>query len=197
MEYKSYESGVEVTGAGLSIMLESFKDFTLLASQIMLAEGIGAEDEGGIVRVDPEGWYPLDNYLRALQRVTQEVGDQIVYQGGLATPKHAKFPPDIKDVHAALGSIDIAYHMNHRKSGALMFDPTTGSMAEGIGHYRYQKADARKIIMTCANPYPCELDRGLITAMAKRFEPNANVTHDRTKPCRKQGGESCTLLINW
>lgn len=197
MEYVSFEPGVEITGNGINVVLDSFKDFTLLASQIMLAEGVGRDDGAGLVTVNPDEWYPLDNYLRALKRVTQEVGDQVVYQGGLATPKHAKFPPNITEIHGALGLVDIAYHMNHRKAGTPMFDPATGTMTEGIGHYHYKKADARRIVMTCANPYPCEFDRGLITAMAKRFEPNANVVHDKSKPCRKQGAESCTLLINW
>lgn len=197
MEYVSYEPGIEIAGSGLNVVLDSFQNFTYLASQIMLSEGIGEDDGTGLVTVNPEDWYPLENYLKALQRMTKEVGDQVVYQGGLAVPKHAKFPPTVQDIHAALGSVDVAYHMNHRKNGVPMFDPATGTMLEGIGHYHYQRVDARKITLVCANPYPCELDRGLITAMAKRFEPNSNVVHDRSKPCRKQGAESCTLLVTW
>lgn len=197
MEYQSYEPGIEISGTGLKVVLASFNNFTLLASQIMLAEGIGAEDEDGIVTVDAEGWYPLDNYLRVLKRMSQEVGEQVVYQGGVATPKHAKFPPNIKDVHDALATVDVAYHMNHRKNGIPMFDPAAGTMVEGIGHYHYKRVDARKIVMTCSNPYPCIFDRGIVTAMAERFEPSASVVHEKGKPCRKQGADSCTLTVSW
>ena len=36
---------------------------------------------------------------------------------------------------ASLASLDVAFHMNHRKRGRAMYDPTTRAMREGIGHY--------------------------------------------------------------
>jgi hypothetical protein len=54
--------------------------------------------------------------------------------------------------------------------------------------------------MVCANPYPCDFDRGIVEAMAGRFRPQGSVPvvrHDGAQPCRKTGGESCTYLIRW
>ena len=41
------------------------------------------------------------------------------------------FPPEINDVESAVRSIDIAFHLNQRKNGVVMYDPATGVMLEG------------------------------------------------------------------
>jgi hypothetical protein len=46
-------------------------------------------------------------------------------------------------------------------------------------------------------PYPCEFDRGLVTALAARFEPMTKTVHDNDAPCRKKGGASCTYVVTW
>ena len=53
------------------------------------------------------------------------------------------------------------------------------------------------VIAECDNPYPCPFDLHLLLAMAQRFESTATVTHDTTKPCRKNGGPSCTYIVKW
>jgi hypothetical protein len=188
---------VEVSATGIPSLMDAFRDFTLLASQIMVAEGIGEENADGAIKFKPDDWYPVQRYLSALERVRQQVGDQVLFEGGLAVPKHAVFPPMVKGLHDALGSIDIAYHMNHRRNGQVMFDPASGQMIEGMGHYRYEVVDTRRGVMQCEEPYPCDYDRGIITTIAKRFEPSATVVHDGGRPCRKKGGSSCTFNVTW
>ena len=88
--------------------------------------------------------------------------------------------------------------MNHRKHGEVMYDETTGSLVEGIGHYGFEPLPGQKAIRSlCKNPYPCDFDRGILTAMARRFERSAVVRHDATQPCRQHGGESCTYHVRW
>jgi len=119
-------------------------------------------------------------------------------QIGQHVPKHAPFPPSINDIHGAMGSMDAAYHMNHRKGGRVMFDPATGQMLSGIGNYGYAPVPReRRIISVCENPYPCDFDRGIITALAARFERGSRVTHDDSAPCRKNGADSCKFIIAW
>jgi hypothetical protein len=55
----------------------------------------------------------------------------------------------------------------------------------------------RRFELICENPYPCDLDRGIVEAMARRFEPAAMVFHDTKSLCRKAGGESCTFHVEW
>jgi hypothetical protein len=198
VQFVSFEPGIEVSGAGVSAVLDAFNAFSLLASQIMASEGVGKAGDDGLIRADPAGWYSFDGYLSAYRRISNEIGENVLYQLGQVMPKHAQFPPNVTDVPSAFQLMDIAYHMNHRKGGAVMFDPKTGAMLEGIGHYGYEPQLAKKqIISVLHNPYPCAFDRGLYEAMARRFDPGAKVIHDNTKPCRAKGADSCTLIVQW
>ena len=107
----------------------------------------------------------------------------------------------IRTVEAALLSIDVAYHMNHRLNGELLYDARNGIMKEGIGHYGFEKISPRSARMVCVNPYPCQFDRGIIEATAEKFKPvdSALVTVrcDGTRLCRDGGADSCAYLIEW
>ncbi|AKJ06098.1 hypothetical protein ATI61_110155 [Archangium gephyra] len=189
---------VQVLGANLSNVLNAFGSFQLLASRIMLEEGLGAESKEGVVQFDKDRWYPVTRWLATFERIGREYGESMLGQVGLAVPKNAIFPPFVTDIDSALKSVDIAYHMNHALEGRPMFSPATGTMTEGIGHYGYSRVPGKKqIICECNNPYPCPFDLHLLQAMAQRFEVTATVAHDTTKPCRKQGGPSCTYIVKW
>lgn len=189
---------IQVLGANLSNVLNAFGSFQLLASRIMLEEGLGAESADGIVQFDRDRWYPVTRWLATFERVGREYGEGMLGQVGFAVPKNAIFPPFVTDIDSALKSVDIAYHMNHALNGMPMFSPATGEMLEGIGHYGYRRVPGKKeIIAECSNPYPCPFDLHLLLAMAQRFELTASVTHDPTRPCRKHGGPSCTYIVKW
>lgn len=198
MEYQPFESGIEVNGQTVFAIVDGFKAFTLVASEYLLAEGIGEKQSDGVAKIEPSAWYSQAAWLRAFKRIGDSVGDSVLYQIGLAIPRNAKFPPWVTDVHSGIKSVDVAYHMNHRKAGKEMFNPATGEMLEGIGHYGYEPVAGKKeIISVCQNPYPCRFDKGILTAMAQRFEVRARVEHDDQKPCRKKGADSCTYRVEW
>ncbi|HZI09775.1 MAG TPA: hypothetical protein VE153_05230 [Myxococcus sp.] len=197
-QYVVEDESIEVSGQGILALLNSFGGFTLLASEMLAQEGVAPQNTEGMVEVKPEGWYSLAKYLRAYKQITSVVGEQVIYQVGLNMPKHARFPDFIRDVPSAMQSMDAAYGMNHRKNGVPMFDPQTGQRTPGIGSYKYEKTEGKNAVtMFCDNPYPCVFDRALLTAMAQRFDPKAQLKHDDRKPCRHKGGDSCTYLINW
>jgi hypothetical protein len=126
------------------------------------------------------------------------VGDGILYKIGLAIPANAFFPPWVTDIHSAVRSIDIAYHSNHRKNGKVLFDEESETIYEGIGHYGYEQVQGKNLIQSVSNnPYPCMFDKGIITAMAQKYDLKAIVFHDDSKPCRKNGAETCTYLVSW
>lgn len=188
--------GVETTGGGIQTILEGFGSFTLLGSQYLADEGIGSLNADGISNIDPHGWYPLDNYIRAFNRIGKEVGAHALFVAGTTVPKNAKLPPSITDIESALMSLDVAYHLNHRLRGVQMFDLNTGKMTEGIGHYTATKEGDRRFKFVCDNPYPCDLDRGIIAGMAQRFQPKAQLAH-APGSCRNKGGTSCTYMVTW
>ncbi len=188
----------QVLGANLQIVLDGFGSFSVLANNILLEEGLGTHERHGAVKFEQGNWYPLARWLKALERIGNEFGHYLLYQSGMTTPKNAVFPPTVTDIHSALRCIDVAYHMNHATHGESMFNPVTGQMGEGIGHYVYAHVLGKKqVTIESTTPYPCDFDRGIVIAMAQRFQPSAALTHDASKPCRKNGGASCSYHVTW
>lgn len=198
MQYTAFEKGIEVNGRTVWAIVDGFKTFEALVSHYLREEGIGTFGRDAKLRVDPDGWYSQEAWLRAFEKIGTKVGESVLFDIGQAIPRNAQFPPWVNDVHSAVKSVDVAYHMNHRKGGKVMFDPADGEMLEGIGHYGYEAvADAQRIISVCRNPYPCRFDHGILTTMATKFEPDARVHHDDTRECRRVGAESCTYVVEW
>jgi hypothetical protein len=198
MQFVPFEEDIEVNGQTVVAVVDGLSTFSALASAYLLDERIGRVNRNGLAEVEPSGWYPQQAWLRSLQRISEQLGSGVLQQIGMTIPRNAVFPPEVRDVHGAIRSIDVAYHMNHRKQGRPMFDPKTGRMEEGIGHYGCESvAGQRRIICVCENPYPCAFDQGILLGMAQRYEPGARVVHDESKPCRQRQGRSCTYFITW
>lgn len=198
MQFKTFEPGVEVFGANVGAFIEAFKLFPSVMLKTLARQGIGTLTAKDTVEVDRQRWYPQEKWLAAWSDVATSVGPRACFQIGRLVPRHAVFPPTVTDIHTALSSLDIAYHMNHRKNGRVMFDPATGQKLTGIGNYGYKPVPGEKrIISVCENPYPCDFDRGLLTEVATKFEKQARVMHDDTAPCRNRAADSCTYIISW
>jgi hypothetical protein len=193
----TFDPGIEFSGGMAEAIIEAFKLFPSMAYKRLLNHGIGTM-KGKDVVIDRQAWYPIESWLAAFDGFATSVGPRALLQIGQNVPKHAALPPGINDIHGSIAAVNVGYHMNHRKKGKLMFDPTTGQTTEGIGNYGYTAVPGeRKIISVCENPYPCEFDRGILMAFSQRFEKAARVSHDERAPCRRNGGKSCTYVINW
>jgi hypothetical protein len=198
MQFRPFEDGIEVSGDSLGAIVDGFKKYPTVAMKYLAKFGLVKNEPDTAPTIDRSGWYPLKNWLSAYEGIANEIGYNSLYGIGRSIPENAVFPPHITDVYSAVASIDVAYHLNHRKNGAVMFDPQTGMMLEGIGHYKSEPiADENRIICVCENPYPCDFDRGIISAMATRFEPGSKTVHDNEAPCRKKGADSCTYIVWW
>jgi hypothetical protein len=197
MQFVPFEEDIEVVGQVVKAVLVALSQFSVLASGYLLDEGIGKLTPSGLAEVDPRGWYSQRAWLLCFQQIGKQLGDGVLTQIGMAIPRLATFPQEARDIHGGIRSIDAAYHLSHRKQGRPMFDPETGRMEEGIGHYGYEPVPRqRRILSLCETPYPCAFDQGLLTAMAQRFEPGARVVHS-SQPCRKRQGDRCTYVITW
>ena len=195
MQFKAFESGIEISGDSVAATLDGFKKYPAVAMNYLMKFGFIKNKSDEINR---SAWYAHENWLRVFEGIAIDVGPNSLYSIGKTIPANAVFPPQVNDIYSAIGSLDIAYHMNHRKNGVVMFNPETGAMIEGIGHYRATPTPSeRKIVCVAENPYPCELDRGIYAALAARFEAQARTVHDDEAPCRKKGADSCTYTICW
>jgi hypothetical protein len=138
--------------------------------------------EQGLANIKPDGWYPAQKWLSAFRQIRDSVGTKALLQIGMQIPESAQFPPQVNSAQTALASIDMAYHMNHRGGE--------------IGIYGYAPTGETSADVFCQNPYPCSFDEGIVTAMARRFEPRARVIHDPAS-CRDKGGRSCLFHVRW
>ena len=198
MQFRPFAPDIEVNGQTVYAVIDGFTVVRTVPSRILASEGIGKLDRDGNLSLDPGAWYSQGAWLRAFEKIAREVGTSVLYSIGLAIPKNAIFPPQVTDIETAIQSIDVAYHLNHRKNGTVLFNPANGQMLEGIGHYGYDKVTGKnEIVSVCENPYPCRFDHGIITTMATRFESRARVVHDDSKPCRDKGAAHCTYRVTW
>jgi hypothetical protein len=190
--------GIDVAGVCIGAMMDGFGTFTEIAMKYLDRNGLLEVDGKGGRWVNRDKWYPIERWLKAYDEIIKEVHARVAFDVGLAIPKNAVFPPHIVDIESSLASLDIAYHMNHRKNGVVMFDPKTGRLADGIGNYIYKKTpNKNRAEFLCDNVYPCDLDMGIVTGMAKRFVPTAKVAHLAEGGCRRKNNQSCTYVVTW
>ncbi len=177
-QFQALDSSVEVNGQTVLSVVEGMGSFKYKALKIL--------EENGIADPQPGNWYSQQSWLDAFRAISDSIGGATLSQIGKQIPENADWPPDVDSAEKALASIDMAYHMNHRNGE--------------IGRYNFETTGERSGIMTCNNPYPCDFDRGLVEAAAKKFAPEGaivKVRHDDSKPCRNHGTDSCTYIIDW
>lgn len=197
MQFRTLEPGIEVNGQTVYTIVDGFRLFRRLASAVLQCEGIGRMRSDGDLEIDRSGWYPQEAWLRAFERIAEEAGTGALQTIGRQIPENAIFPPTVVDVPTAIESVDIAYHLNHRKGGEIMLDQRTGAKLDGIGNYDCARVGGREIMSRCNTPYPCDFDRGILLAMARKFERHARVEHVDWAGCRKHGRDACTYQITW
>jgi hypothetical protein len=191
-EYKVFEENIEAGGNALPIVAlgalgKSKKQAVIEKYNLQTQDG---------------AWNNLQSLLNAMKEIANSVGEMNLFMIGKEVVKGAAFPP-MDGLESALNSIDVAYHMNHRKNGVAMFDPASGSMTEGIGHYKVTKFDAEKSTaqLLCHTPYPSKFEEGLILQIVRMFKPEGSlfskVELDLLKETRRKGADTCTFNISW
>lgn len=197
MQFKVIEPGIENSGESVGAIVEGFRKFPTIAQKYLCKYGFLKPNQT-IADLDRSRWYPEESWLLAFEAISNEVGVNSLYGVGRAMVENAVLPPQIVDVPTALGSLDIAYHMNHRKNGKVMFNPETGAMLEGIGHFTMTiELEEKRVTVVSNTPYPCDFERGIVGGFANRFDASAKTIHDAGAPCRKKGAESCTYVTWW
>jgi hypothetical protein len=180
-QYIPFDQNVEVNGQTILSFVNAMPTFRTAMLSTLATHGL--------VAIEPELWYAQKSWLNAFKEIGEKHGANTLFNIGKAIPENAIFPPNISDLHSALSSINVAYHLNHRNGE--------------IGYYQLLSFDEQHkvAVMECKNPYPSHFDRGIITTMAKKFKPAqnfaVNVILDDNLPSRLNGAESCTYRIAW
>jgi hypothetical protein len=176
--YVASSPDVEVNGETIYSVIDGMGAFKAQSLKIL--------DENGLHDLQQGHWYNQQAWLNSFKQISEKIGQVTLFNIGLKIPENAIFPPEINDIHKGLSSIDIAYHINHRGGE--------------IGHYKYEKTGEKSCLIICDNPYPDEFDKGIITAMCRKFIHNIfsiSVVIDSHKTNRTQGGESTTYIVTW
>jgi len=187
--------GIEVSGQSVAGTMRAFQQYKSMPNRFLISEGIGAAGPDGTVTVDPERWYPLENWLRAFGRIGQEVGGAVLTQIGAGVMQNIEWPRGMTSVEGLVRFIDIGYHMHHRKNGRVMFDERTGNVTPGIGTFEFKGEEKTRYLVECANPYPCAFDKGILIGALRRLGTGTLAVHDTSNDCRTKGGKSCTYVV--
>ena len=178
-QFKAFSDDSQTLGQSLITWIAASGAFEKRMLQMMKEEGL--------TEIRPDAWYPMQAILNTCKKIYDSVGPNTLFLIGKNIPEHAVFPPSINSLGKALGAINTAYRMNNKGTD--------------IGFYKLQRTGDQSALMVCENPFPCDFDRGIISAMTDKFKPKgcfhkASVTHDKGS-CRNKGNKSCTYVISW
>jgi hypothetical protein len=194
VQYRAFEPGIEILGTAVMATIGGFGPLRSIVDRMLCREGL--LDCAVQPHLDIDAWYSQQAWLDALREVDERFGTEILFNIGAEIPNNAVFPALAVDLESAMRSINVAYHLNHRRGGRVMYDAVSGRMLDGIGHYEHQTLSRGHMLSTCMTPYPCEFDLGLVATMARRFEPRTIIEHVGSE-CRRQGAQACTYSLRW
>ena len=190
--YRAYNPNVEVNKNTIGSVIRALPVGEDIRQEILLKNNIDLASD--------KEWFNQQLWLNCFSDIEEILGETILYMIGESIPESAYFP-EINSLEEALKKLDVAYHMNHRLNGKVMYDNVTGKMLEGIGHYTLTEFDEEKgyAVMVCENPYPSRFDLGIISRLVKKYShnPNSKVYLDITKETRLEGGRSCTYVVEF
>lgn len=174
-EYEAFNSEAEVNGRSVRSIIEGVGQFSSAykdrALEILENHGLPEPEEGE--------WYSMQAYLDAFAELADTVGPRTVTKIGSEIPNVVDWPPEVQTVEDAMHALDDVYQMNHRGGE--------------IGYYDFEKTGDSGGIMECKNPYPPELDEGLIQSAAEKFSgEGAFVRVEQTSE-----GTTRTYQISW
>jgi len=178
-EYKSFQEGIKVNGEAILGLITALPTGQDIRRQILKKHGIDPV---------PGKLYSQQAWLDAFKEIAGIIGNHTVFIIAKTIAENAKWP-SIDNIKTALTLFDQAYKMNN-----------TGG---DVGDYKLLKFDEmnKTAVMYCRTPYPSEFDRGLLTAIVRKFRPKnsykTEVTLDVTKESRTKGADSCTFNIAW
>ncbi|HLV66911.1 MAG TPA: hypothetical protein VKY73_13910, partial [Polyangiaceae bacterium] len=69
MEWKVEDPALQSSGACLQALVEAFGELKIAVSRLLAESGVGQLGRDGVVRIDPNAWYPIEIELGTLRRM--------------------------------------------------------------------------------------------------------------------------------
>lgn len=161
MKIKPFDKDAKFLGSTILQSIESLPSFSKKRMFKML-------EDIGLSEIVPENWYPISILADFYKQLQKAFGPNTLFDMGKAITENAAFPPGIDSIDAALGSINMAYNMNHQ--GYVGFHKM-------VSHDKENK----KIIMETYMPFAPDVNRGVYTGIARRFQTGVRVVFDDTE----------------
>jgi hypothetical protein len=143
--------------------------------------------EFGIPEPDPNAWYSMQAYLNTIKKVAEKMGPATLGAIGKWVPEDVPWVDNISSLQDGLNSINTVYAANHRNGD--------------VGSFKYEKVDDKSGKLICNTPYPDELDRGIIEAVARKFKEKSmlfvRVKLETSLPTRTKGADTSTFIVSW
>lgn len=184
VQLSSVGPDVEVTG---EVVCQAMAGFSELPND---AETRGREivARNGITSPEFDSWYPLREWLDALEEIGATLGDDALTNLGRKVPEGVRWPPNVDSASGGFATVNEAYQLNHRGGD--------------IGYYEFEETDEREQRVVCANPYPCPFDKGIIEGTLRAFSyrfsyPPMAFVHETGDECRMDGGSRCEYRVTW
>ncbi|NDJ61389.1 MAG: hypothetical protein GYB67_09700 [Chloroflexi bacterium] len=144
----------------------------------------------GIGEVDPDRWYPMQNWLNVLNDLShQDNHSSNLVAVGLAVANQPILPPEL-DASAALHQVLLNWNNSYQ------------SLHRGadVGYHHIEKVSETHYRATSTALYPDDFFYGVAYGFARRFLPpdvDFSVAFDDDTPNLDDGGENTVINIKW
>lgn len=138
---------------------------------------------------ESEKWYPLQDILQVYREISMQFGPHLLFSIGKYLSKTNPLAEGFQNLETALLNLDNMQRYHHRGGEVGYYK---------LLNYSPEKKEAK---LECRNPYPCYVDRGILTYLAIKYKPADSslilVELDTNRPNRLAGGEVSFYNILW
>jgi hypothetical protein len=186
-------AAVEVSGRPMQRFMELVGPFEWIMSHFITRAGL-LPGVDGIVRFDPEAWYP---YAIALDFARSEpfgpeVAHRIGYTYARAVLETQGIPSDLPFTIDTLMQVDDAFDRCLRLRGVTLDRLRAGQRASG--ERTYVERGPGEIEVQTSGAARCASSRGYFVAVAEHFAKSVELVHC-DGPCRDRGANACRYLL--
>lgn len=175
---------INVCGNASMALLKGFPDYMCDVAYTLL-------NMNGIHDLKPGISIKVTKIISLLDEIAKKFGDITLYEIGKAIPSCAILPDNIRDLKDAFQKIDMAFKMNHFDA-----DICQSTLME-------YNAGSRSAKLQITNPYPFEINRGIIAGISRKFEPkNAQKLPEvhfveKSQIIFSENAKQCQIDVSW
>lgn len=170
--------GIEVAGTVVGAVTTGIEEFPAQTRE----SAVTILKRHGLDAPVSEAWYPLAEYVAAIESIHDLVDDQALNALGQRISREVTFPEDTEDVATALDALDEVVGAQHR-----------GGVASGYSFRQIGSEDGR---VECQTPYPCAFDRGVVEGVAVAHAEGF-VCVTEVGACEPEDTGRCTYDVSW